>query len=109
MGPAINCELLPPLHGHAAPGLGLRLLFFMIVGLVSQSDPQFLEFPHPLAVDVEPGLCGWDRCIVPEDVAHVVEQTAHRHQELRLVPLLLQMCIRDRKRLGFSTRILGRK
>ena len=81
--------VLPPLHGHTAPGLGLCLLFFVIVGLVAQGDPQLLEFPHSLAVDVQPRLCGRGGRVVPEDVAHVVEQTAHRHQELRLVPLIL--------------------
>ena len=79
--------LLPSLHGHAAPGL--CLLFFMVVGLVTQSDPQLLEFLHPLAVYVQPRLRRHSRHVVPEDVAHVVEQTAHRHQELRLVPLIL--------------------
>ena len=56
---------------------------------MAQSDAQFLELLHPLAVNVQPGLCGCSGCVVPEDVAHVVEQTAHRHQELRLVPLIL--------------------
>jgi len=80
---------LPPLHGHAAPGLSLRLFFFMVVGLVAQSDPEFLELPHSLAVDVQSRLCRHSRCVITEDIAHVVEQTAHRHQELRLMPLIL--------------------
>ena len=61
----------------------------MVVRLVTQSNSHLLEFLHPLAVDAQPGLCGRRRHVVPEDVAHVVEQTAHRHQELRLVPLIL--------------------
>ena len=65
------------------------LLFLVIVRLVAQSDPEFLELPHPLAVNVQPRLCGWSRRIVSEDVAHVVEQVGHCEQELRLVPLLL--------------------
>ena len=87
MRSAINCGLLPSLHGHAAPGL--RLLFFMVVRLMPQGDPHLLEVPHPLAVDVQPRLCGRSRRVVLEDVAHVVEQTTYRQQEPRLVPLIL--------------------
>lgn len=65
------------------------LLFFVIVGLVAQSDAQFLELPHPLAVDVQPRLCGNGGCVVPEDVAYVVEQAGHCEQQFRLAPLLL--------------------
>ena len=65
------------------------LLFFVIVRLMAQSDAQLLEFLHPLAVYVQPRLRRHSRHVVPEDVAHVIEQTAHRHQELRLVPLIL--------------------
>lgn len=65
------------------------MFFLMIVGLMAQSDPQFLELLHPLAVDVQPGLHRHSRRVVPEDIAHVVEQTAYRQQELRLVPLIL--------------------
>lgn len=56
---------------------------------MAQSDAQFLELPHSLAVDVQPRLCGCGGCVVPEDAAHVVEQAGHRHQKLRLVPLIL--------------------
>lgn len=87
MGSAINCGLLPPLHGHAAPGL--RLLFFMVVRLMPQGDPHLLEFLHSLAVDVQPGLCGRGGCIIPEDIAHVVEQAGHCQQQFRTLPLLL--------------------
>ena len=51
-------QTITTLHSHAAPGLGLRLFFFVIVRLVTQSDAQFLELPHPLTVDVQPWLCG---------------------------------------------------
>ena len=102
--------LLPSLHGHAAPGL--CLLFFMVVGLVTQSDPQLLEFLHPLAVYVQPRLRRHSRHVVPEDVAHVVEQTAHRHQELRPLPLLLPfqniLSIGMTKRIRHPETVLGR-
>ena len=38
---------------------------------------------------MQPGLCGRRGYVVPEDIAHVVEQAAYRQQELRLVPLIL--------------------
>ena len=87
MGSAINCGLLPPLHGHAAPGL--RLLFFMVVRLMPQGDPHLLEFLHSLAVNVQPGLCRHSRCVIPEDIAHVVEQAGHCQQQFWTLPLLL--------------------
>ena len=65
------------------------MLFLMVIRLVAQSNSQLLELPHPLAVDVQPRLCGRSRRVVLEDVAHVVEQTTYRQQELRLVPLIL--------------------
>ena len=81
MGSEINCGLLPSLHGHTAPGL--RLFFLMIIRLVAQSDPHLLELLHSLAIDVQPWLYrnGWR--IVPEDIAHVVEQAGHRQQQFR--------------------------
>lgn len=85
--------VLPPLHGHTAPGLGLCLLFFVIVGLMAQSDAQLLEFPHSLAVDVQPRLRRNGGHVVPEDIAHVVEQSAYRQQELRLVPLTFSVVL----------------
>ena len=83
------CKTLPPLYGHAAPGLGLRLFFFMVVGLVAQSNPQLLKIPHSLAVNVQPRLCGRSGYVVPEDIAHVVEQSGHCQQQFRTLPLLL--------------------
>ena len=65
------------------------MLFFVIVGLVAQGDAQLLEFPHSFAVNVQPRLRGCGGSIVPEDVAHMVEQAGHCEQELRLAPLLL--------------------
>ena len=65
------------------------LLFFVIVGLMAQSDAQFLELPHSLAVDLHARLCRHGWCVVPKDIAHVVEQATYRQQELRLVPLIL--------------------
>lgn len=59
---------------------GLRL-FFLVVGLVAQGNPQLLEFPHSLTVDVQPRLCGRGGCIVLEDIAYVVEQAGHREQQ----------------------------
>lgn len=61
----------------------------MVVGLVAQSDPQLPELLHPLAVDLHARLCRHGWCVVPKDIAHVVEQAGHRHQKLRLVPLIL--------------------
>ena len=61
----------------------------MVIRLMPQGDPQFLKLPYSLSVDVHARLYRSGRHIVPKDVAHVVEQTAHRHQELWLVPLLL--------------------
>ena len=87
MGSEINCGRLPPLHGHAAPGL--RLLFFMVVRLMPQGDPHLLEFLHSLAVNVQPGLCRHSRCVIPEDIAHVVEQAGHCQQQFWTLPLLL--------------------
>ena len=65
------------------------MFFFVIVRLVTQSDAQFLELPHPLTVDVQPWLCGRGGYVVPEDVAHVVEQAGHCQQQFRALPLLL--------------------
>ena len=61
----------------------------MIIRLVAQRDPQLLELLHSLAIDVQPWLYrnGWR--IVPEDIAHVVEQAGHRQQQFRTLPLLL--------------------
>ena len=67
----------------------MGLLFFVIVRLMAQSDAQLLELLHPLAVDVQPRLCRRGGCVVPEDVAHVVEQAGHCQQQFRTLPLLL--------------------
>ena len=65
------------------------MFFLMIIRLVAQRDPQLLELLHSLAIDVQPWLYrnGWR--IVPEDIAHVVEQAGHRQQQFRTLPLLL--------------------
>ena len=67
------------------------MLFFMVVRLMPQGDAQFLEFLHSLAVNVQPGLCRHSRCVIPEDIAHVVEQAGNcQHDRGRsniIVPL----------------------
>ena len=63
-------HFLRHLHGHAAHGL----LLYMVIRPVAQSDSLFLERLKPLVVNVHPGACGILRRIVPEDVAHVVEE-----------------------------------
>ena len=44
------------------------MLFLMVIRLVAQSNSQLLELPHPLAVDVQPRLCGRSRRVVLEEV-----------------------------------------
>ena len=75
----------------------------MIVWLVAQSNAQLLELPHSLAVNVQPRLCGWRRRIVPEDIAHVVEQTTHCQQQFRVLPLLLTF--QNMPSIGMTIRI----
>ena len=65
------------------------MFFFMVVRLMPQGDPQLLELLHSLSVNVHARLCRHSRRVVPEDIAHVVEQAGHCEQQFRLTPLLL--------------------
>ena len=49
------------------------LLQLMVVRLVAEGDTLFPQALQPLAVDLNAVGSG-DWCIVPEDIAHVVEQ-----------------------------------
>ena len=49
----------------------------MIVRLVTHSDFLFSELRQPLSVDLDPARDSRDRYLLLEDVAHMVEQSAH--------------------------------
>ena len=53
--------------------ISLLLFQLMIVRLVTKGDALALKLLQPLTVDLN--ACGGrNRCVVPEDIAHVVEQ-----------------------------------
>ena len=53
--------------------ISLLLLQLMIVRLVAEGDALLPQLGQPFVVDLDTGGSG-DWCIVPKDIAHVVEQ-----------------------------------
>ena len=67
---------LPLPHGHTT-----HHLLHMVIRFMPQGNPLFLERLKPLVVNVQPGACGILWHIVPEDVAHVVEELRGREYQ----------------------------
>ena len=68
----INCRR-NLLHGKTRAAVSL---VFMVIRLVTQSDPLSLKLLAPFPVDLQAALIGLRQSIVTEDPAHVMKHSA---------------------------------
>ena len=95
--------LLPAiLAGSFYPYLMVMPPIFWVIRLVAQGHPLFLERLKLLVVNVQPGACGIIWHIVPEDVAHVVEELSDREQQVRWSGLALLHARLEKLRIGVA-------
>ena len=74
----------------------------MVIRFMPQGNPLFLERLKPLVVNVQPGACGILWHIVPEDVAHVVEELCGRKQKAGRPRLALLHALFEKLRIGVA-------
>ena len=79
----------------------MLLLQLVIVRLVAEGDALLPQLRQPLAVDLDAVGSG-DWCIVPEYIAHVVEQPCGRQYDRRRTLLAMVNSIHEHSCIGMS-------
>ena len=81
---------------------------FMVVRLVAEGDALLPQPRQPLAVDLN-AVGSRDRCVIPENIAHVVEQPCGREQDRGRALLAAVDAIHEHSCVGMSAAICFRE